>query len=347
MWGERTEEDEGGFSIHHMSLVLHGYMAMSGSRSHLAARKRHHISMLFSRAVEGFTLSCRARGLSINTIDSYQRALAKFLTSRSDRLVELYQPGDVEAFLAAQPVSNKSRKNYFIALSAFWTWAVNEQLARIHILRGLHSPRAEVHAIEPFSQGEIREVMAAVNRSRIYRSTGGAPRDHALKHAVRNRGIIMLLLDTGMRASELCHLTLGDVNIKKNLVIVFGKGNKERAIPISSRTSQALWKYISGRDALRSQDPLFITTNGDKLDRRHLADMLQHIGIRAGVPNVHPHRFRHTFAITYLRNGGDIYTLQAILGHSTLEMVRTYLRLASVDIEEAHRRASPVENWRL
>jgi len=74
---------------------------------------------------------------------------------------------------------------------------------------------------------------------------------------------------------------------------------------------------------------------------------LQAIGNRAGVRNVHPHRFRHTFAISFLRNGGNGYTLQMILGHTTMEMVRKYLNLAQADLESAHRLASPVANWRL
>lgn len=78
-----------------------------------------------------------------------------------------------------------------------------------------------------------------------------------------------------------------------------------------------------------------------------LSEMFRNLGKRAGVKNVHPHRFRHTFAIQYLRNAGDPYTLQAMLGHSTMEMVRHYLKLAQVDLELAHRRASPVDNWRL
>lgn len=75
--------------------------------------------------------------------------------------------------------------------------------------------------------------------------------------------------------------------------------------------------------------------------------MFAAIGRRAGVPHFHPHRLRHTFAIQYLRNGGNAYTLQAMLGHSSLEMVKHYLRLAQTDVDTAHKRASPVDNWRL
>jgi integrase/recombinase XerD len=78
-----------------------------------------------------------------------------------------------------------------------------------------------------------------------------------------------------------------------------------------------------------------------------LQKILRKIGNRGGVSNVHPHRFRHTFAIQYLRNSGDPYTLQALLGHSSLDMVKNYLRIAQIDIDTAHRRASPVDNWRL
>lgn len=97
-------------------------------------------------------------------------------------------------------------------------------------------------------------------------------------------------------------------------------------------------------------DPLFVVGARHKarpMDRSVLHHLLQRIGERAGVRNTYPHRFRHTFAINYLRNGGDLFTLQAMLGHSDLEMVRRYARIAQVDVAQAQQRASPVDKWRL
>ena len=83
------------------------------------------------------------------------------------------------------------------------------------------------------------------------------------------------------------------------------------------------------------------------MSKNSLRLLITGLGEKAGVKKCHPHRFRHTFAITYLRFGGDVFTLQALLGHSTLDMVRHYAVSAEIDIQQAHRRASPADNWRL
>jgi integrase/recombinase XerD len=103
--------------------------------------------------------------------------------------------------------------------------------------------------------------------------------------------------------------------------------------------------YTIDRD--QSDQPLFQVDTGGQMDKDNVLHLLYAIGERGKVHDVHPHRFRHTFAIQYLRNGGDVFTLQRLLGHTSLEMTRRYLDLAMIDDERAHKKASPVDNWRL
>ena len=107
------------------------------------------------------------------------------------------------------------------------------------------------------------------------------------------------------------------------------------------------FRYLATRQDERADEYLFLTANETPFVRDHLRKTLWRIGRRAGVPGAGVHRFRHTFAINYLRNGGDPYTLQIMLGHSTMEMVRRYLSIAQSDVDKNHKLASPVDNWRL
>ena len=166
--------------------------------------------------------------------------------------------------------------------------------------------------------------------------------------ALRNRTIILLLLDTGIRASELCGLAIKDADLTNKRILVLGKGNKERAVPISPRTAKTLWRYLTTeRKDEPVNAPLFLGSEGDPLNRDALLKLLIRLRAKAGVNDCHPHRFRHTFAVNFLRNGGNAFELQMALGHTTLQMVQTYLALAQADLDAAHRKASPVENWRL
>ncbi len=111
-----------------------------------------------------------------------------------------------------------------------------------------------------------------------------------------------------------------------------GKGSKERTIPISPRTSKMIWKYLTSRKEERLSEYLFITKEGQKQTRGSVLRIVRSIGQRAGVMKATVHRFRHTFAVNYLRNGGDAFSLQMMLGHSTMEMVKNYLALAQADL---------------
>ena len=104
---------------------------------------------------------------------------------------------------------------------------------------------------------------------------------------------------------------------------------------------------MNTRAEAKTSAPLFATKDGRPLTRVALLELVSDLGAKAGVVDTHPHRFRHTFAINFLRNGGNVYELQMALGHSSLDMVKRYLSLAQTDLDRAHQEASPVANWRL
>ena len=302
----------------------------------------------FSQAVEGYLLAAHARRLSPHTIQDYVNTFRKFdVFLQEDPPVSSISSRQVESFLATQKVSKKTLLNYHTGLSALWTWALNEELVKEHIVQKVERAKPEKRSIKPYSEEDVRAMLAALNHSRLYSRPGKRECANSLPNAERNRAIILLLLDSGIRATELCQLMIHQVDVRNRRMNIFGKGSKERTIPFSPRTGQALWKYLAIRSEDSMGDYLFINILGGPLDRHDLRRTLARIGERAGIQGVNVHRFRHTFAINYLRNGGDPYSLQVMLGHSTMEMVKTYLALSQADLEKNHRQASPVANWKL
>ena len=165
----------------------------------------------------------------------------------------------------------------------------------------------------------------------------------------RDRAIVLVLLDTGIRASENARLEFADVNFQTGAIQLapYGSGRKTkgRTVYLGKASRSALWLYIAERDD--NEKFVFRTVKGRPMNRNSIRQMVNGLGVRAGVRNAYPHRFRHTFAIQFLRNGGDIFSLQRLLGHASLEMVQKYLKLAQVDTQNAHQRASPVDRWGL
>lgn len=303
-----------------------------------------------STAIEGYLLDAGARRLSPNTIAFYQAIFKKLRAHfHDDPAIADITTTDVKRFLTSlTELSDKSLLGYHACLSALWRWAEREQLVARNIIRDIDPPTPEQRVINPFTEAEVKSMLAAVDKSRPYTRPGKRETQHTIVTAGRNRAILFLLVDTGIRASELCSLRIRDLDLKGRKLTVMGKGDKERMIPFSAQVGQVLWRYLATRKDESVNAVLFPSARtGRQLPARELYHIIRDIGARAGVQDAHPHRFRHTFGITYLRNHGDIYTLQRILGHTTLDMVKRYLLIAQTDIDEAHRTASPVANWRL
>jgi integrase/recombinase XerD len=329
-----------------------------------------HITL--SQAIEGYLLDARARQLSPRTIGDYIHIFHRFQDHVGNVAIAAIEPNDVRRFLAnlrshrvtpngvaprpSRILSKKTVRNHYIALASLWTWATSENIADRHVVRAIDPPPIEKPAIEPFSKSDVELLLDACDTSRPYTRLGKRECANRRPTADRDRALILLLLDTGARASEVCAeprkgapgLLVGDLDQRNSHVTVMGKGDKGRILPISAPTSKALWRYLTARPDSLPSDPLILSSRGGgPFTTAGLLCLVRRLGDRAGVPGAHPHRFRHTFAINFLRNGGNALELQRLLGHSTLEMVNRYVALAQVDLDNAHRRASPVVNWRL
>jgi site-specific recombinase XerD len=303
-----------------------------------------------SVAVEQFIEAKQAQRLSKNTLIEYKRTLRRFkqFFENEDPLMSVITPVNIRKFMnSLGGLSKKSLLNVHIGLSSFWHWASEEEICTENIMRKVSRPRPEIRAVQPFSHEEVDRLFNGICFSVEYTRPGKKSCSNRLPYYYRTRAILLLLIDNGIRAEELCHIRAKDLGA--TTIRVFGKGAKERLVPISECTYGAIQKYIKQErpnGPPQHEDFVFITKSGKPIKGDQLYHMILKIGGRVGV-KAYPHKFRHTFAINFLRNGGNIFALQAILGHASLEMVKRYLSIAMADIEVVHRSASVVNCWHL
>jgi integrase/recombinase XerD len=326
--------------------------------------------MQASKAVEGFILSKLGDGLSPNTARIYRWCLSKLVTFIGDKDAETITTADLRAWMAylrndyqnasqsrkSERLSASSLQDMWTAAKSFCRWCA-ETLNAPNAADGLKRPEGESPVIVPFSEDEIRALLKMAQTITTQASDRRKTFAMRAPNAKRNTAIILTLLDTGLRLGELCRLQVGDVDLTTGAVQVspFGSGRKTKArqVYLGKAARRAVWLYLSSRDDLGAgcnadaRAPVFITDENRAMTENSVSLFLRGLGARAGIAHVHAHRFRHTFAIQFLRGGGDVFSLQRMLGHSTMEMVRRYLALADADDAEAHRRASPADRWRL
>lgn len=308
--------------------------------------------MRFLEAVEGFWLD-RRRELSPHTQADYGRTFKRFAGFVRNAELGKVTARQVNQFLEwvadEFELAPKSVLNCWIALSAFWTWAeAADGVQAKHILRQVPRPDAHSLPMAPFSEDEVRRMLAAAKVMRAWSRRTGAHVDGKRPTAARDGAMLLVLLDTGLRVSELCDLQVKHLDrVTGRLVVEKGKGGKGRTVFLGQAAQRAVWRWMVTRSDVKPGDWLFGSSRGGQLQRQAVRMMIVRTGERAGVTGATPHRFRHTFAINFLRNGGNLAALQEMLGHSTLEMVRRYARLAEVDIAQAQRGASPADRWGL
>jgi integrase/recombinase XerD len=313
--------------------------------------------MLFSIAIDGFLLDApnTYSPAYIPTMQSQLRYMCAFFSNPE---LESLTPADWKRYFAhlrttyqpkrfngdTSPLSEATIDNHWKTIRGFYNWAETILSINRPDLE-LQRPKYESPQIVPFSEDEVKRLIAGAEYTQVIKQSGNTYRIKR-PNAERDKAIILILLDTGIRLGELHRLKVGDVNLDNGEIYVRpyrdGRKSKARTVYLGQRAKQAIWKYIAKEQSTPRQDrELF------ELKASSIRLIINRIGANARVGHAHPHRFRHTFAIEYLRNGGDVFTLQRLMGHRTLDMTQRYLDIVRADLETVHRRASPVDNWRL
>ena len=269
--------------------------------------------------VKSFLLDCKLRNLSQGTIDWYEIILRKF-PSMPTRM-------DVEGHILREKgnLSPTTINGHIRALNVFCNFCVKEGHIEDNPIKNIGKLKEKGKVITHFSEDEIRKLLNAPNKK-----TFAGLRDYT---------IMALLLDTGMRISELIGIKKKDIHV--NHLFITGKGNKERIVPIGDEASRTLQQYLSQISDI--EEYIFVTVNNERIKRNTTLQRVKYYGEKIGIEGVRLHAFRHTFAIHYLKRGGDSQYLQSILGHTSSDMTRRYLNDVRQDTIEAHQRYSPLD----
>lgn len=288
-----------------------------------APDSRRHLTL--GQATNLFLAAKAAEGLSPRTLEWYRMITTRLVRALgAERAVDGLNPAELRAWLVElrTTLAPVSVAGYVRTMRVLGNWLAAEGLASAAALRELGRPRVPHKVIEPVADDVLRRLLAVCS--------------------VRDRAILLLMIDTGLRVSEVAALRLGDLRPDGTLKVQ-GKGSKERIVPVGSTARRAIVHYLGQRGQGRPDDALWLGRKGE-ISPRGLQHMVRRLKGRVGVTGrLSPHSLRHTFARSYLVNGGDVFTLQRILGHTSLDMVKRYVALADVDLVTRHAAASPAD----
>lgn len=306
--------------------------------------ERIELGETFSRLSADYVRHLRSeRRLSEHTVRAYAGDVRSMLVHLQDlgmtRLGDAELP-DLRGWLARQQTTGSARASVqrrSAAIRVFWTWA--EQTGRVdrNIAAGLKSPKKQRRLPATIDQSAAERMLAAATATA--EEVGGPV-------GIRDVAILETLYATGIRVSELCGLDLADVDTDRQLLRVFGKGSKERSVPIGGPGLRALQQWLTvGRPQLsgtKSESAVFLGERGARIDPRVVRRIVHRaLGVTDGAPDLGPHGLRHAMATHLLEGGADLRSVQEMLGHSSLATTQIYTHVTNERLRRAFEQAHP------
>ena len=279
------------------------------------------------------------KGLSDNTKQSYQHDLeryAEFLNSNNIQKFSKALAKDISEFLALLTelgLSPKSRSRYLSSIRGLHSFLLANNLTDSNVADTIDLPKNTRKLPDTLT---IEEVSKIIEQPDISKPAG-----------IRDRAILETLYACGLRVSELCNLKQRNIIADSEIIRVFGKGSKERIVPIGASALRWIDEYTQRTRPLfvknkATDDILFLNQRGSKLSRMSIWKLVERSARLAGIePRVHPHIFRHSFATHLLEGGADLRAVQEMLGHSDISTTQIYTHLDREYIKEVHKTFHP------
>lgn len=290
--------------------------------------------MTLQAAINDFLIEQHIRGNTSKTIRYYSLCLGLFARyAGEDVPISEITQTTLKGYymhLSGQPLTSTTVQTYFRAVRAFLTWCFQEQFTSDNLPERFRLPKAQRKTVDVLTDSEVKRLLDCFNlRSSLQ---------------LRNCCICSLMLDSGLRLNEVTTLTVDRLHIPEGYAIVDGKGNKQRIVPLGYQTRRLLQRYLSRRPSCTQTRSVFIQSDLTPVTDDTLRMMFRRLKGKADIPRLRAHLLRHTFATRYLENGGDLYTLQQILGHTSLEMVKRYVHFTPGKMQSTYVKYSPLDN---
>jgi integrase/recombinase XerD len=278
------------------------------------------------------------KGLSKNTIEAYSHGLTRFITYLKENKIEQVRDIaklQVQGFLLVlrkKRLNTKSIVRDLAALRTFFRFLIQEGILQNNPVEDLESPKVAKTLPEILSLKEIERILEEPNLKTPL--------------GIRDRAMLEILYATGMRVSELTHLMIQQVNLEGGYVLLYGKGSKERIVPLGSEAMRWVDLYLKGARGILSKGKespfLFINRSGKGMSRQGFWKNLRDYARRAGLhKRITPHLLRHSFATHLLERGADLRSVQMMLGHVDISTTQIYTHVTSERLKKVHKRYHP------
>ncbi len=278
--------------------------------------------------------SITEKGLSVNTVKSYENDLKAFLKYLEKQQISAFncKKDDIVQYLLTlkeKGYSSASVARILSSIKQFFRYLIFEGNISHDPTEGLKSPKLWLRLPKALNVEDVKKLLAVFLES---------------KYFLRDIAMLELMYASGLRVSELVKLRLGDVNFEAGFIKVKGKGDKERVIPVAQRTIERIKKYmIELRPKLlkkKASDYLFLNNRGEPMTRQRFWQNLKAMGKLANV-EVTPHMIRHSFATHLLEGGADLRSLQKMLGHSDISTTQIYTKVSMDRLKKEYLKRHP------